>query len=83
MWNAVDKHQRSGMTSVIHGKYKHEEAIATASMCETYLIIKDMKEAQADAAIRSRNLDPKPNRNPDRNCALSTKRMKAQSHRQH
>jgi 4-hydroxy-3-methylbut-2-enyl diphosphate reductase len=50
VWNAVDKHQRSGMTSVIHGKYKHEEAIATASMCETYLIIKDMNEAQEIAA---------------------------------
>ena len=33
------------MTSIIHGKHAHEEAIATASMCETYLIIKDLKQA--------------------------------------
>ena len=45
VWTTVDKHQLSDMTSVIHGKYMHEEAIATASMCATYLIIKDMKEA--------------------------------------
>ena len=45
VWTTVDKHQRGAMTSVIHGKYAHEEAIATASMCETYLIIKDIKQA--------------------------------------
>jgi len=45
VWTTVDKHQLSEMTSVIHGKYQHEEAIATASMCETYLIIKDLKQA--------------------------------------
>ena len=45
MWTTVDKHQKADMTSVIHGKYQHEEAIATASMCDTYLIIKDMKQA--------------------------------------
>jgi len=45
VWTTVDKHQRGSMTSLIHGKYKHEEAVATASMCETYLIIKDMDEA--------------------------------------
>merc|ERR1719231_444544 len=45
VWTTVDKHQRGAMTSLIHGKYMHEEAVATASMCETYLIIKDMDEA--------------------------------------
>jgi len=50
VWTTVDKHQRAGMTSLIHGKYAHEEAIATASMCETYLIIKDMKQAEEVAS---------------------------------
>jgi len=50
VWTTVDKHQRADMTSIIHGKYAHEEAIATASMCETYLIIKDMKQAEEIAS---------------------------------
>merc|ERR1719483_1136029 len=50
VWTTVDKHERADMTSVIHGKYAHEEAIATASMCETYLIIKNMAEAQEVAS---------------------------------
>merc|ERR1719163_1722466 len=50
VWTTVDKHQRAEMTSIIHGKYAHEEAIATASMCETYLIIKNMAEAQEVAS---------------------------------
>jgi len=45
VWTTVDKHQRADMTSLIHGKWQHEEAIATASMCATYLIIKNMDEA--------------------------------------
>jgi len=50
VWTTVDKHQKSEMTSLIHGKHNHEEAIATASMCETYLIIKDMKQAEEIAS---------------------------------
>ena len=50
VWTVVDKHQKAEMTSVIHGKYAHEEAIATASMCETYIIIKDMKQAEEIAS---------------------------------
>ena len=34
VWNTVDMHQRRGLTSVIHGKYGHEETVATASFCE-------------------------------------------------
>jgi len=50
VWTTVDKHQRADMTSLIHGKWQHEEAIATASMCTTYLIIKNMDEAAEIAA---------------------------------
>merc|ERR1719329_93559 len=42
VWNAVDSHQRAGQTSVIHGKWAHEETIATASFCTDYIIIKDL-----------------------------------------
>jgi len=46
VWNTVDKHQKAGSTSIIHGKYAHEETIATTSFCEDYIVVKDMKEAQ-------------------------------------
>jgi 4-hydroxy-3-methylbut-2-enyl diphosphate reductase len=46
VWNAVDSHRKSGQTSVIHGKYAHEETIATASFCDDYIILKDMKETE-------------------------------------
>jgi hypothetical protein len=46
VWNSVDKHQKAGMTSVIHGKYAHEETVATTSFCEDYICVKDMKEAE-------------------------------------
>jgi 4-hydroxy-3-methylbut-2-enyl diphosphate reductase len=46
VWNTVDKHQREGLTSIIHGKYAHEETVATVSFCEDYICVKDMKEAQ-------------------------------------
>lgn len=46
VWNTVHTHQVRGLTSVIHGKYGHEETIATKSMCETYLCVKDVKEAE-------------------------------------
>lgn len=31
VWNAVDNQSRKGHTSIIHGKWEHEETIATAS----------------------------------------------------
>jgi 4-hydroxy-3-methylbut-2-en-1-yl diphosphate reductase len=46
VWNTVDKHQREGLTSIIHGKYGHEETVATTSFCEDYICVKDLKEAE-------------------------------------
>lgn len=45
VWNAVDNQARKSHTSIIHGKYSHEETIATASFATTYLIVRDMEEA--------------------------------------
>lgn len=46
VWNTVDMHQKKGLTSVIHGKYAHEETVATVSFCEDYICVKDMDEAK-------------------------------------
>lgn len=46
VWNAVEKSKDKGCTSIIHGKYSHEETIATKSFAKTYLIIKDMADAE-------------------------------------
>jgi 4-hydroxy-3-methylbut-2-en-1-yl diphosphate reductase len=42
----VDNQARKSHTSIIHGKWAHEETIATASFATTYLIVKDLPEAQ-------------------------------------
>jgi 4-hydroxy-3-methylbut-2-enyl diphosphate reductase len=46
VWNTVDTHQKKGLTSIIHGKYGHEETVATVSFCEDYICVKNMEEAQ-------------------------------------
>lgn len=46
VWNALDKHKRSNSTSIIHGKWAHEETLATASFAETFLITLNMDEAK-------------------------------------
>jgi 4-hydroxy-3-methylbut-2-en-1-yl diphosphate reductase len=51
VWKRVESYSRDGFTSLIHGKYFHEETRATASQANTaaggkYIIVRDMDEAQ-------------------------------------
>ncbi|MDJ1183507.1 4-hydroxy-3-methylbut-2-enyl diphosphate reductase [Roseofilum casamattae] len=46
VWNTVEKHKKKQYTSIIHGKYKHEETVATSSFAGTYLIVLNLAEAQ-------------------------------------
>jgi len=46
VWNTVEKHKRQSFTSIIHGKVKHEETLATSSFAGTYLVVLDLAEAQ-------------------------------------
>ncbi len=46
VWNTVEKHKKGNHTSIIHGKYNHEETIATSSFARTYLVVLNMAEAQ-------------------------------------
>lgn len=46
VWNTVEKHKKKDFTSIIHGKYKHEETIATSSFAGKYLVVLNLKEAE-------------------------------------
>jgi 4-hydroxy-3-methylbut-2-enyl diphosphate reductase len=46
VWNTVEKHKKQDFTSIIHGKVKHEETLATSSFAGTYLVVLDLAEAQ-------------------------------------
>jgi 4-hydroxy-3-methylbut-2-enyl diphosphate reductase len=51
VWTTVDKHAQNEMTSVIHGKWNHEESLATSSMAQHYIIVKNLDEAQDVASF--------------------------------
>ncbi|RZM82668.1 4-hydroxy-3-methylbut-2-enyl diphosphate reductase [Leptolyngbya iicbica] len=59
VWNTVEKHKKKDHTSIIHGKYKHEETVATSSFAKTYLVVLNLDEAQyvADYILHGGNRD--------------------------
>ena len=46
VWRRVESYSRDGFTSVIHGKYDHEETRATCSRAAKYLVVKNRAEAE-------------------------------------
>ncbi len=46
VWNSVEKHKKRNYTSIIHGKYHHEETVATSSFAEKYLVVLNLEEAR-------------------------------------
>jgi 4-hydroxy-3-methylbut-2-enyl diphosphate reductase len=46
VWNTVEKHKKANYTSIIHGKYKHEETITTTSFASKYLVVLNLAEAE-------------------------------------
>lgn len=53
VWKRVEKYAKEGFTSLIHGKFRHEETIATASYARgpqgegKYIVVFDKAEAQS------------------------------------
>ena len=46
VWNSVEKHKKQDYTSIIHGKYAHEETVATSSFADRYLVVLNLKQAE-------------------------------------
>lgn len=46
VWNTVEKHKRVNYTSIIHGKYNHEETVATSSFANKYVVVLNLAEAE-------------------------------------
>ncbi|NEP41829.1 MAG: 4-hydroxy-3-methylbut-2-enyl diphosphate reductase, partial [Okeania sp. SIO2H7] len=46
VWNTVERHKKKQFTSIIHGKYKHEETVATSSFAGKYLVVLNLEEAE-------------------------------------
>jgi len=75
VWKAVRRYAEDGFTSVIHGKIRHEETLATASQAlkppsGPYLVVLDRDEAagvcryirEAETGVRSSRATPRPPR---------------------
>lgn len=59
VWNTVEKHKKKDHTSIIHGKYNHEETVATSSFAGKYLVVLNLEQAEyvADYILNGGNRD--------------------------
>jgi 4-hydroxy-3-methylbut-2-en-1-yl diphosphate reductase len=62
VWKSVERYARSGITSIIHGKYDHEETRATCSQVTRhpgaqFLVVRDRAEAEDVCAFIEGRLD--------------------------
>lgn len=55
VWRRVESYSRDGFTSVIHGKYDHEETCATCSRASKYLVVKDKEQSRIVCDYITRN----------------------------
>jgi len=46
VWNRVMRYEKAEFTSIIHGKYQHEETVATASRATRYLVVLNLEQAE-------------------------------------
>lgn len=46
VWKRVESYARDGVTSIIHGKYDHEETLATSSRASHYVVVRDKDQAE-------------------------------------
>lgn len=70
VWKRVEKYTRDGFTSLIHGKVRHEETIATASHAwqggkGAWIVVYDLEEAEAVCDFIRRGADPSADRQAD------------------
>lgn len=59
VWNSVEKHKKGDYTSIIYGKNKHDETMATSSFANKYLIVQNWSEAEkvCDYILNGGNCD--------------------------